>query len=353
MTGAIPQGGSEASLFVFRLAALLPEAAWIELARHVSGHPSYTLGPLVVAAVEGVAAAAGGLFTRHVRLQIAAALITVASRQERLPGAARELPCMTGEAADAAAARFARLPEIAALFRVPDVAPAPDFASEPVQDAGLPAVHAVPGRSASTSRGLAQPDGLELLRPRSIEGAASSRGPQAGAMPVGLVLQHAGLVLLVPFLPRLFETRNIASAGDERLDPPVLPRACALLHFAATGSDEGHEFEVGFAKILLGLRPETPLPFASELLAQEDRDAVDELLQAVIGHWRVLKRTSVAGLRAAFLQRPGVVQEDDQYWRVRIEPSSIDLLLDHLPWGISTGRLPWVSKPILTEWTAP
>jgi Contractile injection system tape measure protein len=175
--------------------------------------------------------------------------------------------------------------------------------------------------------------------------------PEPGDLP--LAVSHTGLILLHPFFPRFFESLGVLEARAVHLPDGVLPRAAALLHRLATGEEEAFELELGFVKILLGLAPEDPLPVASGLLDQADLDEVDALLQAVIGHWSVLKNTSIAGLRQTFLQRRGLVREREEGFQLQVEPESFDVLLGHLPWGIATVKLPWMSKAIHTDWPTP
>jgi hypothetical protein len=163
-----------------------------------------------------------------------------------------------------------------------------------------------------------------------------------------IAVRCAGLVLLHPFLPRLFE-----SVGLLGLPWPELPRAAALLHWLATGRDEVHELELCFVKILLGLRPEEPLLVEAGLLTAADREEGEALLQAAVQHWSALKGTTSTGLRASFLQRGGLLREDDAGWRLQVEPAAFDLLLDHLPWGIGVVKLPWMTRPIFTDWPTP
>jgi hypothetical protein len=167
------------------------------------------------------------------------------------------------------------------------------------------------------------------------------------------VVSYAGLILVHPFLGRFFENLKIKSPNEPRLFPSEIPRAAAALHFLATGRDEPYEFELGMIKILLGLRLESPVSVAEGLLSADDREECEALLKAVIEHWNALKNTSTEGLRASFLDRRGFVLEDEQGWHVQVEPRSFDLLLNRLPWGITTVWLPWITKPILTDWRTP
>jgi hypothetical protein len=179
------------------------------------------------------------------------------------------------------------------------------------------------------------------------------RDTDARTAPFGQMVHHAGLVLLHPFLPRFFESTAIKETGRPALAPDVLPRAAALLHLLAVGNDEVFELELDFIKVLLGLPLDSPLPVSEGLLRASDQEEVEALLSAVIGHWRVLKSTSVKGLRSSFLQRSGLLRETEQGFRLQVTPAPFDMLLGQLPWGIGTIKLPWMKRAIFTEWSAP
>lgn len=172
--------------------------------------------------------------------------------------------------------------------------------------------------------------------------------------PAGFVVPAAGLVLLHPYLPRLLDATGLYPAGSRGpLANAALPAAAALLHGLASGQGRPHEFELGFIKVLLGHAPDTPLPHAPPPLTDSQRTEADALLDAVIIHWQALRGTSVAGLRTSFLQRRGQLENRDDTWLLRVEPESFDILLGLLPWGIGLVRLPWMSRPLCTEWNTP
>lgn len=98
---------------------------------------------------------------------------------------------------------------------------------------------------------------------------------------------------------------------------------------------------------------DTELLVSKDSLLPGDRDQVDALLESVVEHWRVLEHTSIAGLRGSFLQRPGLLAEVDLVWQLRVEPHAFDVLVDQLPWSISTVKLPWMTTRLFTEWTTP
>ena len=162
----------------------------------------------------------------------------------------------------------------------------------------------------------------------------------------GIYIENAGLVLLHPFLPRLFENLKI-SEGKKFLHAN---KALCLLHYLTTGRTKMPEYELVLPKILCQVSVSVPVPIEVELTGAELEEA-DALLSAVIKHWRALRDTSHDGLRSAFLLRPGkVTKRDDGDWLIQIENRSFDILLDQLPWGISMIKLPWMKQMLWVEW---
>lgn len=169
----------------------------------------------------------------------------------------------------------------------------------------------------------------------------------------GLLVPQAGLVLLHPYLPRLFEAAGLVAAGHRGpLPDAVVPRAAALLHWLASGT-AALEFELPFVKLLLGFTPDTPFSHALPSLTEAERAEAEALLAAVLAHWQALRGTTTDGLRTAFLRRRGQLRRQDEAWQLRVEPEPFDMLLGLLPWSIGLVRLPWMPWPLLTEWDAP
>lgn len=204
---------------------------------------------------------------------------------------------------------------------------------------------AVPGKE-SPSHGAARTG----IAARDIAMPVVHPANQALEINEGLLSLDAGLVLLHPFLQRLFNVAGITPAGTHELAQSALPRAAALLHWLLSGREEVFEFELTTIKALLGLSPGQSLPVSTGLLSDEDRAEAGNLLAAAISHWSALGKTSVDGLRMSFLQRRGLLRDIGHAWQLQVEPGPFDMLLGSLPWGISIVRLPWMTKPIFTEW---
>lgn len=188
----------------------------------------------------------------------------------------------------------------------------------------------------------------ELFKPAS-ETELISSNPNA-TEDFARVVSHAGLVLLHPFLSRLFEATGIKAKDESWLSWVALPRAAALLSYLATGREEIYEHDIALIKVLLEIQPVAALCVSEGLLADDDKSEADALLAAAIKHWPALRDTSIAAFRSSFLQRMALLREDDNGWRLQVERQPFDMLIEHLPWSISVVKLPWMKRPLYTEW---
>ncbi|GAA0879204.1 hypothetical protein GCM10009119_21720 [Algoriphagus jejuensis] len=163
-----------------------------------------------------------------------------------------------------------------------------------------------------------------------------------------IFIENAGLVLLHPFLADLFNSVRLTENGkffassDQQL-------AARVLQFLVYGENELSENYFVFNKILCGMGVSEVLDVATELSPELKEECV-ALLQAVIGHWSILKNTSVDGLRETFLQRSGRISRVEKGWKLVVERKAVDVLLNKLPWGIGIVKLPWMNEMMYVEW---
>lgn len=165
-------------------------------------------------------------------------------------------------------------------------------------------------------------------------------------------IENAGLVLLAPFLPRLFDMAGLLTAdrrdfGDERARITAIGLMEALLyddhHLKSTG--EGLQLKM----LLTGWPQGKTLPAIDEPTAQH-KEQVQSLLKDVMNYWDKMKNTSTQAFREAFLTRPGTLEEKDGHYLLTIEVRAFDILLDSLPWNFRNIRLPWMEKHIEVKW---
>ncbi|PHV04468.1 hypothetical protein CSQ96_25490 [Janthinobacterium sp. BJB412] len=235
----------------------------------------------------------------------------------------------------------ARLPLHGALWR---------GLPEQAARAALAALHpAAPrgdrGRAPAVLRAPPDERGRPVARP-DVARPDAARGDEHPDQRHGIYLDNAGLVLLHPFLPRLFDTLGFSQEG--RLLRPG--RALALLHFLASGQTSAPEYALALPKLLCALPLIATVEDGVVLTAAECAEA-EAMLAALIGHWTALRNTSPDGLRGAFLLRAGKLSERAGEWLLQVEPQTADILLGDLPWGISAVRLPWMERILWVEWT--
>jgi hypothetical protein len=170
----------------------------------------------------------------------------------------------------------------------------------------------------------------------------------AFAQPEAFQVVNAGLAILWPFLPGLFDTLGLA-AQRRFTDDAQRIRAVLLSAHLCDGGEEWDEQDLLLAKVLCGYPPFEPIE-TQIALSERERNEARALLEAVIGHWSVLKSTSIEGLRSAFLRREGTLTAQEGSWKLEVARAGHDVLLDKLPWGFGLVMLPWMEQPLYVEW---
>ncbi len=161
-------------------------------------------------------------------------------------------------------------------------------------------------------------------------------------------VDNAGLVLLWPYLKPYFTELGLVT-GRAFTDTAAQHRAIHLLQYLAAGDNAYEEHDLVFNKILCGADLTEPIDMHFEITAQEIEES-EGLLRAVIDNWKAIGKTSVNSLRGSFLNKEGTLKKTGQGWQLNIERTTIDMLIDRLPWGLSMIRLPWCEEMIYVEW---
>jgi len=164
----------------------------------------------------------------------------------------------------------------------------------------------------------------------------------------GIFVQYAGIVLIHPFISQLFKKMQLVKEGKFE-NAGLQQKALYLLHYLATGKTTAAEFELAVPKLLCNWPMENPVG-KNGLFNQDELEEADNMLQAAIDQWTVLKSTSVDGLREGFLQRPGKLSRKKDKLYLQVEAGPIDLLLDQLPWNLGMIKLPWMKELLWVEW---
>jgi Contractile injection system tape measure protein len=162
-------------------------------------------------------------------------------------------------------------------------------------------------------------------------------------------IKNAGVVIIAPYLPILFQALDLGD-GKKFHSDEAQQRAIYIIHYLITGNDEEiEEHELVFNKVLCGLDPTIPIIGSFSISENEKQECV-QLLQAVADNWTALRGVSGEGMRTSFFMRDGILEQQSNGWNLKIEKTTIDILLDKLPWGISILQMPWSEEMIFVEW---
>ena len=93
----------------------------------------------------------------------------------------------------------------------------------------------------------------------------------------------------------------------------------------------------------------TPIAPAIEATPRE-LEVCQALLSSVIANWTIINTTSTEGLRETFLQREGRLQHGANGWSLFVQRKTLDVLIDQIPWPISTIAHSWMPEPIFVTW---
>jgi len=199
---------------------------------------------------------------------------------------------------------------------------------------------------------------LRALPPDSDAAAAGSAAPAPPGKPAGLDaplwVADAGQVLLAAFAERLFGQLGLLQQG-RFANEAAQAQAVLCLQALVQGRTATAEPAWPLSKLLCGLEPGALLAEVAPL-DDETHELLEGLLGAVITHWKALGSTSVAGLRESFLRREGRLTcrsrdaGEAQQWLLQVQPRAFDMLLDRLPWGFTTIKLPWMNGVLHVEW---
>jgi hypothetical protein len=163
-----------------------------------------------------------------------------------------------------------------------------------------------------------------------------------------IFIENAGLVILGPYIPMLFERMQLTTQGAFN-DTYCQCKALYALQYAATGTLDHNEQALALNKLICGMPLHAPVRELPELTAAETT-LIDGMLNAIISHWSTIGNTSVEGLRSSFLYRPGRLIIEEKKYILSVEARAFDMLLDSIPWTIGQLKLHWMPQLIEVLW---
>jgi hypothetical protein len=162
-----------------------------------------------------------------------------------------------------------------------------------------------------------------------------------------LLAAGAGVVITHPFVTELFREQGLLVANSFQ-DSLARHTAVRMLAYLSFGELVIEEYDLLLPKLLCDMPWNEVLPVIE--LSTVHKAAANQLLQAILRHWRALKSQSVDFLRQQFFWRQGRLKAIDNGWGLSIEKRAQDILLDKLPWGTGVIRLPWMKEALHVDW---
>ncbi len=161
-------------------------------------------------------------------------------------------------------------------------------------------------------------------------------------------IDNSGLVLLSPFLPRLFSMMELTENGKFKNRKAQI-KGIFLMQYAVFGEREFPEYQMQLNKILVNFKTGIPIPRKPNL-TDDEKNTVDGMLEGVMQNWGRLGETTIDGLRGGFLCREGRLEEQEDMHLLTVESKGFDMLLDYVPWNFRTVKFSWMKKAIQVKW---
>jgi hypothetical protein len=161
-------------------------------------------------------------------------------------------------------------------------------------------------------------------------------------------VNNAGLVLVAPFLPRLFSGLHLVENSKFK-NTGCRIRAVRLTQFIVDERIDTPENALMLNKLLCGMNGTESVPSMTSV-TKDEQEEITSMFNEILRYWKVLSKTSMCGLREAFLQREGRLQINEEMSNLHVVGKAIDILIDRIPWSISNIRQPWMERPIYVTW---
>ncbi len=164
-----------------------------------------------------------------------------------------------------------------------------------------------------------------------------------------LYVQNAGLVILHPYLARLFGMLGWFQEG-KFVDLEAQTKAVLALEFMVNKKYEGlEEGDLLLNKILVGMTFKDAL-LPEVTLTEKELDTCESLLKGVMQNWKPMADSTIDNFRVSFLRREGRLIDNFGAWTLRVEQKTWDILMNSLPWSIVIVKLPFMRVVLNVEW---
>lgn len=207
---------------------------------------------------------------------------------------------------------------------------------------------AMAGRSAvagASSRSTRRESGrLGLLPGFGLDNPGSDGNP--------IYIRNAGLILLHPFFHPYFKQLDLLEQGGKGpkrfRDKTAIDKGIHALQYLVDGRTTAPEHELPLNKLLCGCPLEEPIALEAGF-TDEEKALAESLLKGAIANWSMLNNSSPGALQTFFAREGRLTRQADR-WTLQVENKTVDILIDHLPWGIGIIKQDWMEQSLHVKW---
>lgn len=161
-------------------------------------------------------------------------------------------------------------------------------------------------------------------------------------------VENAGIVLLSHWFHRLFSMLGLTE-NNKFKSKDAQVKAIYVIQHAIYEKTDFPEHELLLNKIMVGWDMKDAVPADVELTEDEKKTTMS-MVEGAKNNWPKLKNTSLEGIKQAFLQRAGKLEETEEFYKLTVEEKAYDILLDSLPWNFRIIKFPWMGKRMEVKW---
>ena len=162
-------------------------------------------------------------------------------------------------------------------------------------------------------------------------------------------VHNCGLVLATSYIPLLFNRLKLTDSG-QFVSAQHAHKAVHLLRYLVYGELTIETCDFQLEKLICGLALNSKINVDYEI-KETEKELIDSLLTDLIHSWSAIGKTSIEGLRETFLQRDGsLIKLDEKSWKLVVQPSPFDMLLDRMPWSYSNIKHSFMQDLIYVDW---
>jgi hypothetical protein len=172
--------------------------------------------------------------------------------------------------------------------------------------------------------------------------------PIKADIPIKISVNNSGLVILSSYIPTLFDRLGLLDKNNF-INKELQADAVHYLQYLVTGLTETADELLLLNKVLCGLPLNAPVKSGINI-SDENKELIEGLISAAIGHWPAIGYTSIDGFRGNWLIRDGLLSQQEDNRELTVEKRPYDLLLQRSPFSFSLIKFPWMKKPVHVSW---